>query len=158
LDYGLLGVLAGERAYVVHAGEERDGGEHHLVAVVAAEQAGTAKAGGLLEGLRHLRFVMVLVVVGHRFRGPSSPCPRDHSLHLPFRGLLAMSQAALTALSMGSGSRGLPRSKRAPARTSATRWGAFTARHRARGGLDELERHREAGGLRPGSLGHLGAV
>jgi hypothetical protein len=82
LDHGLLGVLADECAWVVHAGEER-GGEHHLVADLAAEQAGTAEAGDLLEVLGHLGLVVALVVVGCVCRGPSSPCPRDHWLHLP---------------------------------------------------------------------------
>ena len=46
----------------------------------------------------------------------------------------------------------LPFLNTAPARTSATRWGALTARHRSCS-LDELERHRDTGGAGAGALG-----
>lgn len=36
LDDGPLRILPGERAHILHAGEERDGGEHHFLIVLAA--------------------------------------------------------------------------------------------------------------------------
>ena len=44
----------------------------------------------------------------------------------------------------------------APARTRATRWGAFTARHRDCA-ASMLERHRQAGGAGAGAFGDLSA-
>jgi len=54
LDDGLPGVFAGERAYVLQAGEVGDRREAHLAAVVAAQQPGTAKARDLPEMLGDL--------------------------------------------------------------------------------------------------------
>ncbi len=51
LNHGLLGIVASERAHGVHAGEERDGGEHHLSTVLVTAKAGTAEAGDTLEVL-----------------------------------------------------------------------------------------------------------
>jgi hypothetical protein len=50
----------------------------------------------------------------------------------------------------------LPLTKRAPARTSATRWGALTIRHRV-WCLDQLERHGHACGAGAGTLGDPGS-
>ena len=54
-------------------------------------------------------------------------------------------------MSMGR-SRSLPFSNVAPARTRATRWGAFTARQRDLGGLDQLVGHGDSGRREPGPL------
>ena len=47
----------------------------------------------------------------------------------------------------------LPFLNSAPARTSATRWGALTARHRVCPDSMSLERHRDTGGAGAGALG-----
>jgi hypothetical protein len=51
LDDGLLGICSSECIHVAHRGAERNGGELHLVAVVATQQAGAAEAGNLPEML-----------------------------------------------------------------------------------------------------------
>src|SRR5438270_7866372 len=46
----------------------------------------------------------------------------------------------------------LPFLNTAPARTSATRWGALTARHRVCADSMSFERHRDTGGAGAGAL------
>ena len=58
------------------------------------------------------------------------------------------------AATVSARSASTPRSKRAPARTKATRWGALTA-PTFLGGLDELERHGQHGGPGPGAPADL---
>src|ERR1051325_11615995 len=86
LDDRLLRVQPGESTHVVHAGEERDRGEHDFLAVLVTQQPGAAETGDLPEMTGDLGFVVALVVTGCRGGGPSSPYPRDHVLTFPRRG------------------------------------------------------------------------
>src|SRR5260370_33526230 len=75
---GLLIVLAGKVPDGINAGEERDRGEHHLQAVVLAQQARAAEAADTLQVPADFRFVVTLVVVSSGRRRPSTPDSRDH--------------------------------------------------------------------------------
>src|SRR5215475_3408903 len=78
LDDGLFVVVSGEAADGVQAGEERDGGEHDLLAILLAQQAGTAESADRTQVLADLGFVMTPIVVGSGQRRPAAPYPRDH--------------------------------------------------------------------------------
>ena len=74
---GLLVVFAGKAADSVNAGEERDRGEHDLLAVTLAQQARTAETLDTLQVPADFSFVVTLVVAGRGLRRPSAPYPRD---------------------------------------------------------------------------------
>src|SRR6516162_8729432 len=78
LDDGQFAIVSGKAADGVQAGEERDRGEHDLLANLPAQQAGTAKAADGLQVPADLSFVMTLIVIGGGQRRPSTPYPCDH--------------------------------------------------------------------------------
>ena len=83
LDHGLLVIVSGETPHRVHVGEPRDGGEHHLLALVPAQQPGAAEAIDGLQVLADLGFVVTPLVIGGHPRRPSAPYPRDHADLIP---------------------------------------------------------------------------
>ena len=66
----------------VQADEERDRGEHDLRGIIAAQQAGSAKAADCAQVPAHLSFVMTLIVIGGGQPRSSAPYPRDHMFSL----------------------------------------------------------------------------
>jgi hypothetical protein len=79
LDDGPLIVVSRKCPDRVQAGEARDRGEHDLLAILPAQQAGAAKTADGPQMAADLRFEMTLVIAGSGLRRPSAPDPRDHS-------------------------------------------------------------------------------
>ena len=71
-------VVPGEAAHHGQAGEERDGGEHDLVAIIEAQQAGAAEAVHGSQVPADLRLIVTLVIVRGGLGRPSAPHPCDH--------------------------------------------------------------------------------
>src|SRR5215469_5698003 len=78
LDNGQFVIVSGKAADRVQAGEERDRGEHDLLAILPAQQAGTARAADCAQVPADLSFVMTLIVIGGGQRRPPTPYARDH--------------------------------------------------------------------------------
>src|SRR5580704_9990086 len=81
LDDGLLVIVAGKSADGVQAGEERNGGEQDLLAILAAQEAGAAKAADRTQMPADLRFEMTLIVIsGSRGRPTHAISARSYVL------------------------------------------------------------------------------
>ena len=70
--------MPGKAADSANAGEERDRGEHDLLAVTLAQQARTAETLDTVQVPADFSFLVTLAAAGRGLRHPSAPYPRDH--------------------------------------------------------------------------------
>src|SRR5260370_25803772 len=78
LDDGPLVIVSGEATDGVQAGEERDRGEHDLLAVFLAQQAGAAESADRPQVLAGLAPRIALIVTRAGKRRPAPPYPPEH--------------------------------------------------------------------------------